>query len=92
LATAALPFLGSARLCHRVAIMDKGQLLALDTVPNLIASHGGASKIIADVEFWPKELSAVGPPQEGRKKLDFNGHGLLLFSQFCEMRGLASWI
>jgi ABC-2 type transport system ATP-binding protein len=54
------------RLCHRVAIMDKGQLLALDTVPNLIASHGGASKITADVEFWPKELSAVGTPLEGQ--------------------------
>lgn len=54
------------RLCHRVAIMDKGQLLALDTVPNLIARHGGASQIVAEVGFWPKELSSIGQPLDGQ--------------------------
>jgi ABC-2 type transport system ATP-binding protein len=54
------------RLCHRVAIMDKGQLMALDTATNLIAKHGGASKIIADVEYWPKELNSLRPSQTGQ--------------------------
>jgi ABC-2 type transport system ATP-binding protein len=33
------------RLCERVAVMDRGRLLALDTVPALIAEHGGASTV-----------------------------------------------
>lgn len=35
------------RLCDRVAIMDKGEILALDTVDALIDAHGGASEIRA---------------------------------------------
>lgn len=34
------------RLCDRVAIIDHGRLLALDSVPNLLAQYGGASEII----------------------------------------------
>ncbi|MFZ5842205.1 MAG: ABC transporter ATP-binding protein [Pseudomonadota bacterium] len=34
------------RLCDRVAIIDHGRLLALDSVPNLLHQHGGASEII----------------------------------------------
>jgi ABC-2 type transport system ATP-binding protein len=37
------------RLCDRVAIMDRGKILALDTVPNLISAHGGES--ILEVEL-----------------------------------------
>jgi ABC-2 type transport system ATP-binding protein len=33
------------RLCSRVAIMDQGRLLALDTVPELIRQHGGRSVV-----------------------------------------------
>jgi ABC-2 type transport system ATP-binding protein len=33
------------RLCHRVAIMDHGKILALDTVPELIQKHGGTAVI-----------------------------------------------
>ena len=54
------------RLCHRVAIMDKGQLLALDSVPNLIKSHGGASKIAAEVDYWPKGLGPPAPNLDGQ--------------------------
>jgi ABC-2 type transport system ATP-binding protein len=36
------------RLCHRVGIMDRGKLLALDTVDRLIAAHGGKSLITAE--------------------------------------------
>jgi ABC-2 type transport system ATP-binding protein len=35
----------AARLCDRVGIIDKGKLLALETVPRLIAQHGGKSVV-----------------------------------------------
>ncbi len=38
------------RLCDRVAILDHGKMLVLDTVANLIAKHGGASHIEIGVE------------------------------------------
>lgn len=31
------------RMCDRIAIIDRGRLLALDTVPNLVRDHGGHS-------------------------------------------------
>jgi len=34
------------KLCDRVGIIDHGKLLALDTVPGLIAGHGGASVVV----------------------------------------------
>lgn len=37
------------RLCDRVAIMDQGKILALDTVDELIATHGGKSVIKAEL-------------------------------------------
>ncbi len=33
------------RLCDRVAIIDHGRLMALDTVPALIAAHGGPGNL-----------------------------------------------
>ncbi len=36
------------RLCDRVAIMDKGQVLALDSVDTLIARHGGNAVVTAE--------------------------------------------
>ena len=35
------------RLCDRVAIIDRGRVLAIDTVPALIAAHGGAPMLVA---------------------------------------------
>jgi ABC-2 type transport system ATP-binding protein len=49
------------RLCDRVAILDHGRMLVLDTVANLIARHGGASHIEIGLEEPPpdeKSLSA----------------------------------
>ena len=49
------------RLCRRVAILDRGKMLALDTVENLIAQHGGPSHIEAELEDAPanhEELAA----------------------------------
>jgi ABC-2 type transport system ATP-binding protein len=36
------------RLCDRVGIIDRGRLLALDTVPTLLADAGGQSAVIAE--------------------------------------------
>ncbi len=36
------------RLCDRVGIIDRGRLLALDSVERLITAHGGKSVLIAD--------------------------------------------
>ncbi len=36
------------RLCNRVGIIDHGKLLAIDTVAQLIANHGGKSVLIAE--------------------------------------------
>jgi ABC-2 type transport system ATP-binding protein len=41
------------RLCQRVAIMDHGRILALDTVENLLRHHGGRSVIEIDLERPP---------------------------------------
>ena len=35
----------AVRLCDRVAIIDKGRVLALDTVPGLIAAHAGPPRL-----------------------------------------------
>jgi ABC-2 type transport system ATP-binding protein len=44
------------RLCHRVAIMDHGRILDLDTVATLLAKHGGRSVVKAEL---------LGPPANG---------------------------
>jgi ABC-2 type transport system ATP-binding protein len=36
----------AARLCDRIAIVDHGQLLALGTVDDLIAQHGGEATVV----------------------------------------------
>ena len=38
------------KLCHRVGIVDHGKLLALDTVENLVANHGGRSVVEVEVD------------------------------------------
>ena len=38
------------RLCDRVAILDHGRILDLDSVENLINKHGGPSHIEAEFE------------------------------------------
>ena len=44
------------RLCERVAIMDRGQIRALDTVEGLINRFGGQSVVEAELD---------GPPPDG---------------------------
>lgn len=48
------------RLCDRVGIMDQGKILAIDTIPNLIARLGGHSRVEAELETIP-DASAPYP-------------------------------
>jgi ABC-2 type transport system ATP-binding protein len=38
------------RLCDRIAILDHGRILDMDTVDNLIERHGGPSHVVAELE------------------------------------------
>lgn len=53
------------RLCDRVAIMDHGRILALDTVERLIEQHGGKSVIEAELDAIPGDLPGVNAVIEG---------------------------
>jgi ABC-2 type transport system ATP-binding protein len=53
------------RLCDRVAIMDRGKILALDTVSGLLDAHGGRSVIRADLESVPADTAALPGRLEG---------------------------
>jgi len=46
------------RLCHRVAIVDEGEIIALDTPTALIRSLGGGIILIAVAEGWAEEVAA----------------------------------
>lgn len=45
------------RLCDRVAIIDHGKILALDTVDALIDRHGGGSLVVAEIERVPENFA-----------------------------------
>ncbi len=47
------------RLCDQVAIMDHGRLLAVDTVPSLIAAHGETSYVQAELAEPPPTQAAL---------------------------------
>jgi len=53
------------RLCDRVAIMDRGKILALDTVSGLLDAHGGRSVIRAELESVPADTAALPGRLEG---------------------------
>jgi len=53
------------RLCERVAIVDKGGLLALDTVSGLLEAHGGKSLVEATLEQAPADPSALPGTLDG---------------------------
>jgi ABC-2 type transport system ATP-binding protein len=53
------------RLCDRVAIMDHGRVLDLDTVDALIEKHGGKALILAEFDQPPADVSALPGTVEG---------------------------
>jgi len=52
------------RLCDRVGIMDRGKLLALDTVDGLIRAHGGQCVVKATTEKGELSLATDDPVAE----------------------------
>jgi len=48
------------RLCDRVAIVDHGSLMALDSVDGLLDHFGGASVVVAEVDHVPDDLTLPG--------------------------------
>lgn len=53
------------RLCDRVAILDRGKILALDTVNRLIDQHGGRSVIEAELDGSPRGELPAGAQLDG---------------------------
>lgn len=53
------------RLCDRVAIMDHGKLLAVDTVSGLIDRHGGRSVVEARLKRVPADPKSLGGTLDG---------------------------
>ncbi len=49
------------RLCDRVAILDHGRILDMDSVENLIVKHGGPSHIEAEFEERVSDLDKIKP-------------------------------
>ncbi len=55
------------RLCDRVGIMDRGKLLALDSVDNLIRDHGGRDVLITECSDGEKRTETDDPVAELEK-------------------------
>ncbi|MCA9711548.1 MAG: ABC transporter ATP-binding protein [Myxococcales bacterium] len=53
------------RLCDRVAIMDHGQILALDTVEALVAAHGGSPVVEAELAEAPADPAELPGTLDG---------------------------
>lgn len=52
------------RLCDRVGIMDRGKLLALDTVDALIKQYGGHGTVIAEKADGEQTIETQNPIEE----------------------------
>lgn len=53
------------RLCDRIAIMDHGRLLALDTLDGLVGAHGGVSVVTADLVRPPDDPAVLPAALDG---------------------------
>jgi ABC-2 type transport system ATP-binding protein len=51
----------ASRLCDRVAIVDRGKLLALDTVPGLLAAHGARPVLVIESPEGERRLETDDP-------------------------------
>jgi len=57
------------RLCDQVAIIDRGRLLAKDTVDNLIVSHGGKSVVTVQSSTGETRIQTSEPVRELVRRL-----------------------
>lgn len=54
------------RLCDRIAIMDQGSILAMDSVSQLLQQHGGDSEVEGELAENPDAASCPGVQEDGR--------------------------
>jgi ABC-2 type transport system ATP-binding protein len=54
----------AARICDRVAIVDHGRVLALDTVEGLVRAHGGDPVLVARVDGEERRIPTRDPAAE----------------------------
>ncbi len=54
----------AARICDRVAIVDHGRVLALDTVEGLVRAHGGDPVLVARVDGVDRRIPTRDPAGE----------------------------
>jgi ABC-2 type transport system ATP-binding protein len=52
------------RLCNRVGIMDRGKMLALDTIAGLLAGHGGGAALVVQTVGGEIRLETNDPLSE----------------------------
>jgi len=57
----------AARLCKRIAIMDQGKILAMDTLDGLLRSHGGQASVEIDFAEPPPDASSLPGVLEGNR-------------------------
>lgn len=60
------------RICDRVAILDYGKILDMDSINNLIAKHGGFSHMEAEFEKSPSDLDKIRQ-LIGNRNIQFEG-------------------
>jgi ABC-2 type transport system ATP-binding protein len=62
------------RLCDRVAIIDRGRVLALDTVDALISAHGGKSALTVQRDSGEDRVLTDDPVRDLSAALQSGGH------------------
>jgi ABC-2 type transport system ATP-binding protein len=83
----------AARICDRVAIIDHGRLLALDTVDALIARHGGDPVLVATTsggthrESTPDPVAALARLAASATVVDFHVERADLEHVFLRLTG-----
>lgn len=61
------------KLCERIAVMDKGRVIALGTGQELKRMHGGSSKIILDLDSQASSISGELKKLVGAKEVVCDG-------------------
>jgi ABC-2 type transport system ATP-binding protein len=75
------------RLCDRVAIIDHGRILDMDSIENLITRHGGPSHIEAEFEEKQSDVSKIKQFVDS-KNIQFDGTKIM-FQTSRPMESLA---